>query len=284
MPKKDRKSHPQPNREFDKTHLPLDLAEERGLIHRDFHGHALRWSHCVRELHRSAAYKTARILDIGCGRDFPLARLIYSNKMQPEAYLGVDMNKLKTPEMLEGKKWFKFLEQTNAAILTAEQIGFKPNFIVSYECLEHMQPKWTRLLLQNIRNIVDLNGSIFISTPCFNGLAAFNHPSEITFNALGSLFEDLDFNIDAKFGIFASIRDYKEQLIKDGYEDLFNKLHECHDTNILSVCFAPIYPHLSRNCMWRLSPGNRIRLFPPLREVNGPWTSSPNWKQLVGKK
>ena len=60
-------------KEIDNTHLSIDQAEARGFIHRDYIAHCLRWTHVSKYLHLQARYKTARVIDIGCGKDMPLA-------------------------------------------------------------------------------------------------------------------------------------------------------------------------------------------------------------------
>ena len=82
----------QAQREIDKTHLSCEQAEERGFLHRDYIAHCLRWSHVVKHLQNK--YKTARILDIGCGKETPLIKTLYTMRMTPEMYTGIDMNKL----------------------------------------------------------------------------------------------------------------------------------------------------------------------------------------------
>ena len=80
-------------RAIDKTHLSCEQAEERGFLHRDYIAHCLRWSHVVKHLGIKNRYKTAQILDIGCGKETPLIKTLYTMRMTPEVYVGVDYNK-----------------------------------------------------------------------------------------------------------------------------------------------------------------------------------------------
>src|SRR5574343_1447146 len=75
---------------IDTTYLSIDNAEERGFLHRDYIAHCLRWSHVCKQLTKSKKYTTARILDIGCGRELPMAKMLYSSRFTPEKYFGVD--------------------------------------------------------------------------------------------------------------------------------------------------------------------------------------------------
>ena len=68
---------------IDKTYLSIDTAEDRGFIHRDYVSHCLRWTHVIKRLYERKTWQTARILDVGCGRELPMAKLLYSSKLIP---------------------------------------------------------------------------------------------------------------------------------------------------------------------------------------------------------
>jgi hypothetical protein len=312
-----------PDRIFDKTHLSLDLAEERQLVHRDYLAHCLRWSHTIRYLLRNHRYQNALILDVGCGREMPLAKALYTNKMSPGLYVGVDVNKMDIPEMLKGKKIpIRLFSETDFCSLTSEDVGeplaiptsdvdgvvvvettkdyVRPDLITSFEVLEHVTPAYCRQMLTHMRDLMEPNqGTVIISTPCWNGSAAGNHINEMSYQALGAMIEDLGFAIEGHYGTFASISDYEDLLIEDSglnsqnppmpdvltAHSAFNLLREYYDTNVLAILFAPLYPQGSRNCLWRMShdqPADYARKFPPLLEVLGPWSQHANWKDLAG--
>ena len=280
-----------PNRVLDKTFLSLDLAEERVLIHRDYLAHCLRWSHVVKYLNQAHRFKEARVLDVGCGKEMPLAKLLYVNKMSPANYVGVDANKFDVPSMLVGKKIpITIWAETDFCTLDASDVSASdtetllPNVVVSFEVLEHVVPSHCRRMLQHMRDLTTEDCKYFISTPCYNGSAAGNHVNEMTYQALGALFEDLGFGIDAVNGTFASISDYKDRLSPE-LAKTFNELREYYDTNVLSIIFAPLFPAESRNCLWTLSKHKSkdyVGKFPPLAEVPGPWTQHPRWRDLAG--
>lgn len=232
------------SRTIDKTFLSLDLAEERGLIHRDYIAHCFRWSHTVRFLNQQHRYKDAIILDVGCGKEMPLAKTLYVNKMSPKKYVGVDVNKFDIPEMLKGKKiplsiWTEsdfcalhqedvghHLERTSARDVPlprglnengvwedGNNEGYAlPNVLTCFEVLEHVTPEHCRRMLQHFKEVTSNDCHYFISTPCWNGSAAENHINEMTFAALGGLIEDLKFKIEGVYGTFASISDYQDEL------------------------------------------------------------------------
>lgn len=308
-----------PSRTVDKTYLSLDLAEERGLIHRDYIAHCLRWSHVARHLQRSGRFKDAIVLDVGCGKELPLAKLLYVNKMTPLHYVGVDMNEFGIPEMLQGKKLpIQLWKKTDFCDLDMEDVGLKiidrddpagpgyddyalPNIVVSFEVLEHMTPAHCRRTMEHMKEVTAPDCHYFISTPCYNGSAAGNHVSEVTYGALGGLFEDLGYHIEGVYGTFASISDYESSLgdvatydratgevaARTDLRPIFNALRNYYDTNVLSIIFAPLFPDKSRNCLWHLTKKQGIaadqdRLFSALEQVPQPWGQHPDYLTLAG--
>lgn len=300
-----------PDRFFDKTHLSIDLAEERQLVHRDYVAHCLRWSHTLKLLHKGNLFKTAVILDVGCGKEMPLAKALYTNKMSPQLYIGVDINKMSIPEMLNDKKIpIQLFAETDFCsigyyppeqaldIANTNAIFQRPDMITCFEVLEHVTPSYCRAMLSHMRNLIKPTGKIVISTPCFNGEAAQNHINEMTYLGLGAMLEDIGFAIDGHYGTFASISDYKHLLgdckvveTDEGEKILtilgtFDKLREYYDSNLLSILFAPLFPEGSRNCLWELSrvqPEGYVRLFPTLADIQEPWSQHPNYRELNGE-
>lgn len=305
---------------IDNTHLSIDQAEARGFIHRDYISHCLRWTHVAKYL--QSKYKTARVLDVGCGVDLPLARLLYSSRLIVEDYVGVEYNKsskFKTEPFHTGKFPMSAYGSVDFAnpddvIICHPPEGSKltdnrvvwyggdaenafhrlPNTFVSFEVLEHIEPGHTRAVMRKIYDMMiacreDTNDNPigFFSTPCWSERvgAAANHVNEITYEALGAMFEDLGFIIENVAGTFASQSDYKGQLIKDGHSATYEAMSKHYDSNYLATIFAPLYPALSRNALWTLrvpKAGQPYeRKFPPLAEVAGRWTSSERWQDLA---
>lgn len=272
-------------KEIDNTHLSIDQAEARGFIHRDYIAHCLRWTHVAKYL--QSRYKTARVLDIGCGVDLPLPRLLYSSKLIVEDYVGVEYNKshkfkldafstgkfpisayggidFATDQVsmrkaiflgpVEGKECVVFYRGDN------EQCEhLLPNTFVSFEMIEHIEPGHCRAVMRKIKTMMDAcrkfegeNPVAFISTPCWDPHvgAAGNHVNEMLYQALGALFEDLGFVIENVAGTFASQRDYKDHLgiLAPAYE----ALSKHYDSNYLATIFAPLFPEHSRNALWTL--------------------------------
>jgi 2-polyprenyl-3-methyl-5-hydroxy-6-metoxy-1,4-benzoquinol methylase len=300
-----------PERAIDKTSLSIDQAEARGFIHRDYIAHCLRWSHVCKYLHGSGRYKAARILDVGCGKELPLAKLLHSSRLAPTEgwYVGVDPNKLPMPEQFANAKWKPQLaEQTNIldvriisigealdAVIGKPVLTEKPNVLVCFEVLEHVQPAMARQMLHKFRELLAPDGVAFISTPVWDPHvgAADNHINEMRFHALGRAILDAGFSIENVWGTFASQRDYKDEM-RHAWPDLpdvFERLGEYYDSNYLATIFAPLFPEKSRNCLWRLNldrdgAGRQYAdgsLVAKWEDVPEPWTSSPNWRDLKGE-
>lgn len=286
---------PNPNRTVDKTFLSIDTAEERGLIHRDYVAHCLRWSHVAKHLQNKGRYQSSVILDVGCGKEMPLAKLLYSNRLIPLKYVGVDANKMQIPEMLMGKEKMpvELYSETNVLDMKLEDVAWTaplgtmaqlPNVLTCFEVLEHVTPKMCRQMLVKFQELTSDDCEYFVSTPCWNGSAAQNHINEMLYDALGSLLEDVGFEIKGVWGTFASIRDYEQEL-KGDLRDAFEKLREYYDTNVLAVVFSPLFPAQSRNCLWHLakmSKSHQSLRFKKLLDIMGPWSQHPDWRDLSG--
>ena len=309
---------------IDNTHLSIDQAEARGFIHRDYIAHCLRWTHVAKYLQRT--YKSARVLDVGCGVDLPLARLLYSSKLIVEDYVGVEYNgshKFKVEPFSTGKfplsAYGSIDFATDKVLMRPAEYGgpvegkpcvmfyqgdaeecehLLPNTLVSFEMVEHIEPAHARAVMYKMYDIMRAtqkymgeNPVAFISTPCYDEHvgAAGNHVNEMTYEALGAMLESLGFIIENVAGTFASQRDYKDQLIKDGHLKTYEALAAHFDSNYLATIFAPLYQEHSRNALWTLRVPTDAQLqagipsrFPPLMECKAPWTSSANWEELAG--
>ena len=245
---------------MDNTHLSIDLAERRGFIHRDYIAHCLRWSHVANYINKGRLYQTADILDIGCGKDLPLLRLLYSSRLIPEtgSYTGIDINKLEAPFNL-GRFNYELVPQTD--VCKWDDKGSTFRVITCFEVLEHVEPSHTFAMLKRIASLLEDEGVAFLSTPVYDSAvgAAANHVNEMSFKGLKFLIEHAGLKVEKVYGTFASIRDYKDQIDANGLTTVFDRLREYYDSNYLSTIFAPLFPEQSRNCLWRVSRADLIR-------------------------
>jgi len=281
---------------LDKTMLSVDQAEKRGFLHRDYLAHCFRWSHVVKYMGQQQRYKTAKILDIGCGKDIALAKTLYTSRMAPETYVGIDMNKLEMPDMFANAKWEPELitESDVCNIVYGMQMNTSSgvikmknfNTIISFEVIEHVEPEQCIRILKKIFELLSVDGISFISTPDWDPQtgAAANHVNEMKMEALGWVIEECGFEIQDYWGTFASQREYKDLLVPDIISQKYwNQLSSYYDSNVLACIFAPLFPHNSRNVMWKLGIASDIyaRQFPNIKYVDSPWTSSKHWEDLA---
>lgn len=263
---------------IDKTFLSIDNAEERGFIHRDYLAHCLRWSHVCKYLAQFQRYKAAEILDVGCGRELPLAKTLYSSRYIPKSYVGVDYGPINDDAVAVLSKTDKFPGQYFGGLdVTNYHVDDRFNLITCFEVFEHVEPAHGVRMLRHMKKLLSADGRLMLSTPCYSEKtgAADNHVNETTYEALGSILEAVGFEVEDVWGTFASIKDYIDRIAEDGWSALFDQLRDYYDTNYLATVFAPLYPSRARNCLWVLKHGNQRR-FKPLAEVAKPWSQSPN--------
>ena len=271
-------------KEIDNTHLSIDQAEERGFIHRDYIAHCLRWTHVAKYLHLKSRYKTASILDIGCGKDMPLAKMLMTSRIAPEYYLGVEYNKMEIPSMFD-KTRFKPNLLSGLDFTKLKELPNSFNYSVCFEVLEHVEPIKAIEILQHLPKFLKRDAVSWFSTPCWDEKvgAADNHVNEMTYTAFGSLLEEMGYKILNHWGTFASIKDYKKEL--NGLEDTFDKLREYYDSNYLATLFAPLFPKHSRNCIWETQYVGQLKLderqFPRIDKIENKLGSSVHWRDLV---
>lgn len=237
---------------LDTTYLSVDKAEERGFLHRDYLAHCLRWSHVVKHLYERQRYKTAHILDIGCGREAPLIKTLYASRLIPASYTGIDaghVDILSPALLVKMGRNLNIHDRQN--ILDIEPVqGFTT--IVMFEALEHMEKAMGIDVLKHIQRFMGADTDFFMSTPCYDGVnKAANHVYEWRFVELFEELESLGYKIKGVWGTFASMKDYKHH-IPERWVDVYVALHNYYDSNVLACIFAPLFPSLSRNCMWHL--------------------------------
>tara|TARA_B100000131_G_scaffold207703_1_gene199809 strand:+ start:1048 stop:1938 length:891 start_codon:yes stop_codon:yes gene_type:complete len=278
-------------KEIDNTHLSIEQAEARGFIHRDYIAHCLRWTHVAKYLHLQARYKSARIIDIGCGKDMPLVRMLYTSRIAPSKYLGIEYNKMEIPDMFKNSS-FKpdLISGTDFTKIVPGEVpgGLQYNYSTCFEVLEHVEPIKAIEILQHLPKFLSENSVSWFSTPCWDEKvgAAANHVNEMTYQAFGSLLEEMGYKILNHWGTFASIKDYKDKLLKNfDWNIMFTKLREYYDSNYLATIFAPMFPEHSRNCIWETQYVGKLtneeRQFPQITKIEGRLGSSERWREIT---
>lgn len=239
---------------YNLTHLSIDTAEDRGLVHRDYIAHVLRWSHALKY-----AKIGMKILDVGCGPEMPFASVLYVNRYKPSIYVGIDLRPAKPTTDVNFEWYHSPRDVTQWATFEQLRDQFAPSgwdLITCFETLEHMPHDNGRQLLDNLRMSLSENTMCLLSTPCFNGSAAGNHtaidgtPMEWTYHELKTELERR-FEIYAHWGTFASQMDLKP-VMSPAETEVFSALREYYDSNLLSVMLAPLHPSRARNVVWDL--------------------------------
>lgn len=239
------------NPECNKTHLNVSKANQRGLVHRDYIAHMLRWTHVLKHV------KTGnKILDVGCA-DGMLAQVLYVNRFGNNDYIGVDIRKgeLEKADERKLKKDQTFIHMD----ITNDQIPIDDKWsdvTTCFEVVEHIPEKSLDFVLRELARTTKDDGVVLLSTPNFDGKhKAANHVKEYYEKELQDHLAKF-FIIEKKFGTFASQKDIKPVLSK-AEKKIWEKLKEYYDSNMFSVIFAPLYPSESRNILWVLKPRNK---------------------------
>lgn len=279
------------NKSIDKTHLALDTAADRLYIHRDYLAHCLRWDYVANKYIRRLVAKRddVSVLDVGCGKDLPLARCLYSNRIFPAQYVGIDVNKLELGPILDKdsiRDRITLAQKTDFAEATQTPAN-KFDVIVSLEVLEHVEPDHAVRLIQQMKRYLKPDGRIFISTPCYDEHkgAAANHVNEMKRTALGYVFEREGLAIENNWGTFADSRPIMDAVeeMQGVIPQILDTLKAWHGTETFANLFACAFPELARNNFWMLRhsdqlPADWARKFPTPGEA--PWTSSEQWREL----
>lgn len=275
--------------QIDKTYLSLEQAQGRGFIHRDYMAHCFRWSHVAKWLNQGKRYQTAHLLDVACGIETPLPKMLFSMRYchTTGSYTGVDYNKLKHPETISTKTdKFNMKLIGGVDFLTTKMPLKSYDVIVNFEMLEHIEAFHAFQMMQKMRDLMSKNGHAFLSTPCYSAHvgAADNHVSEISYHAFKAMIEMAGFKIEAHWGTFASQTDYKK-LMTPAQQEVFNALSEYYDANIISNIMAPMFPEQSRDCLWQLVPGKPVPLTKEqIKELSKPnHCSSDKWSSEFKK-
>ena len=240
---------------YNKTQLTPQNEFERHIYHRDQFAHYFRWSHVLKN-----AKIGQTILDFGCGTG-EILELFYRNRYRPKKYLGLDIRQKTINDNNEKFKKLDFAEFRQADLCQPE-LDLKQTFdiITCFEVMEHIGHENADTFLDNIAYHCDSDTTVYLSTPNYDPKvgAAQNHllgpNKEVGEWDHFELEEKLSefFIIKKKYGTFASIKDYKNDL-HDWQIPMFEALKEYYDTNVLAVLMAPIIPpEHARNCLWVL--------------------------------
>lgn len=236
---------------YNTTQLDPASTFERHVYHRDQFAHYLRWTHILKVIQPNAT-----VLDIGCGTG-NLLEVLYRNRHSPKRYVGIDVRTKTIIAAIEKWSMCKWASFSNKDFCKTLPSFGKFDYVVCFEVFEHIGKENGAQFLANICNQMSLNSVLFISTPCYNGIdVADNHIidgkiGEYTFKEMKDILSEF-FTIKNVWGTFASQKDYYEKMTIE-QKKIWNELAKYYDSNLISVIFAPLFPELSRNCIWKCS-------------------------------
>lgn len=239
--------------EFDTTSLRANGGAARTL-HRDYSAHFFRWSFA-----RRLITKRDHVLDLGCGVDQPLKRILFESAGGPLAasYTGVDLNPLKPSGnqhvTLHGETDFTSITGYNKVIGAERESTL--DVVVHFEIIEHMTVDAGKKLLKHCYRALRPGGLMIMSTPVYDGKHhAANHIHEYTVPELQALVEKAGFRIEQRFGTFMDVKHIGKAIPQGGELEAVRivkrALEQYFDNDALSNIFGPLYPDHARNCIW----------------------------------
>jgi len=219
---------------INKTALDIEKALERGIVHRDYIAHCLRWNFVLK-----FAKRGMKILDVGCGNGM-LAQVLYSNKYKPALYVGIDIRSSVIKKMLERKTNFPkigYVMDIRFGINRLGDIEREEGFfdlITCFEVIEHFEVQYIEHVLKEMNRLLKPGGVLLLSTPNYDGVhKASNHIHEYREGELEG-FLGKYFTIERKVGTFASQKDILP--VMSGSETyIFNLLKQWFDSNRVRV-------------------------------------------------
>lgn len=239
---------------YNKTQLTPQQEFERHIYHRDQFAHYLRWTHILK-----VAKIGQTILDFGCGSG-EMLEVFYRNKFRPKKYVGLDIRKQTIDENNEKFSKLDFATFKQADLCAELDLGETFDIITCFEVMEHIGHENADAFLENIWFHCNDDTRVYLSTPNYDPKvgAANNHllgPDKV----VGEwdhfeLQKELEkfFIVEKKYGTFASMRDYKDDL-NDWQKQMFEALRDYYDTNLISNIMAPLIDaSKARNCLWVL--------------------------------
>lgn len=230
------------DREHDTTQLRYEHLRHQP--HKDYIGHVFRWGFVTRHVKRDS-----RLLDVGCGQDFPMLLALGGSSMTtiPTQYVGVDMNPLPNPPK---RKWARVHAQTDV-VKARKKLALLYgdfNLISCLEVYEHVAPQLALGFLRALRELASADGKLILSTPVYSHRfkMARNHINERTKAEMEDDLARAGWKIVGQYGTFGNVQDYRPFLSEVELMD-FERQREFYGDDVLGCFLAPRFPQASRN-------------------------------------
>ena len=246
------------DRDYDTTQL--HEAGHGKTLHRDYSAHFFRWSFARRFI-----TSKDHVLEIGCGEDRPLSKILVGTTRHVATYVGVDLNKLRP----SAHQWLAFFGEFNFVEQHKELLKVRPggfDVVVHLEVIEHMRVEYGARLLKACHACLRPGGTMLMSTPCYDGVRhAANHIHEYTVAELAKATKKAGFEVADRFGTFMDLKHigkamvgHVPRIVNGPDAAQFTKqvanvkaaLADYFDGDALSNIFGPLYPDHARNNLW----------------------------------
>lgn len=237
-------------RDFDKTSLKYN--QHGAWVHRDYASHFFRWGFAARMIKGGA-----KVLDIGCGTDQALVRILcYKPSGLPKKLIGVDYARV-TPKF--NPAWFELKSAFDFTTRWKELKKDGPfDVITCFEVIEHMQKAHGAKMLKGCYELLTpKTGRLMLSTPVYDkktGMAQ-NHIHEYGVDELQKSITKAGLYVEKRFGTFQTVLQAKQT--QPEHRRTWEALRSYYSDDVLACFLAPLYPELARNNFWlcqRLAP------------------------------
>lgn len=228
-------------RRFDQTYLSEKVHGK--FVHRDYAAHFFRWGFARRFC------VDKRVLDVGCGPEIPLGRVLVHDggKMgkKPRVYVGVDLSKLPTFQNAK----IELHGETDATQGLARFGEF--DVACCFEVVEHMERADAVRLMEAVREAVVPGGVFLLSTPVRQAKQARNHVQEYGADELRDMIEEAGWTVSRRFGTFGNVAALRKAATAEE-RAVMDRLSEYYEDDVLATFLAPLYPDACKNNLWVL--------------------------------
>lgn len=197
------------------------------LTSQDYFVHMLRFSLMADQL------EGRNVFDIGCGKYLNLLKALCQMKRGPQykCYVGTDYGTCSKYRPGYKEIWDKTLILEGMDFTNAEHVsslidtlhtvmGKEPFTITCFEVLEHMDFEMQNRFLYNLSRVMHEEGlyvkGCFFSTPNFDGKAAKNHVSELSYLLLEEMFSRYSLCVLQSQGLSAWTKFHQQKFLPPG--------------------------------------------------------------------
>lgn len=240
-----------PLKTYDTTQL--HTAQHQYRLSRDYAAHCFRWGWASRAI--SSAGRDVTVLDLGCGTDTPLARIINADLDAGPRLARMTCVDFGAITRAPAYRWLETREHFDVT-KSWRQLE-KADLVFCFEVLEHMPKPRGVLLLKAIAKLIADDGYALLSTPVFSGRMAKNHVHEWGVDELQQALDKAGLDVVDRWGTFMPYRKVVRALKAAGLLevlDTYERLRRFYDDEVLANFLAPIFPDYASNNVWKLRP------------------------------